>query len=57
MKELRLQVTEELHRQLKQTALDENLTLKRLTTNALEEYIRRRQEKKSPRQGGSEPAR
>ncbi len=57
MKELRLQITEELHRQLKQTALDESLTLKRLTTNALEEYIRRRQEKESPGQGGSEPAR
>ena len=57
MKELRLQVTEELHRQLKQTDLDENLTLKRLMTNALEEYIRRRKEKESSSHRGSEPAR
>lgn len=57
MKELRLQITEELHKQLKQTALDESLTLKRLTTTALEEYIRRRQEEESSSQGGSEPAR
>jgi len=57
MKELRLQITEELHKQLKQTALDESLTLKRLTTNALEEYIRRRKEEESSRQGRSEPAR
>jgi len=57
MKELRLQITEELHKQLRQTALDESLTLKRLMTEALEEYIRRRQEEGSSRQGGSEPAR
>lgn len=57
MKELRLQITEELHKQLKQTALDESLTLKRLTTNALEEYIRRRREEESRSQGRSEPAR
>ena len=57
MKELRLQVTEELHKQLKQTALDESLTLKRLTTNALEEYIRRYKEEENSRQGGSEPTR
>jgi len=57
MKELRLQITEELHKQLKQKALDESLTLKRLTTTALEEYIRRRKEEESSRQGGSEPAR
>ena len=57
MKEVRLQITEELHKQLRQTALDESLTLKRLTTNALEEYIRRRQEEESSSRGGSEPAR
>ena len=57
MKELRLQITEELHKQFRQTALDEGLTLKRLMTKALEEYIRRRQEEESSRQGGSEPAR
>jgi len=57
MKELRLQISEELHKQLKQTALDESLTLKRLTTNALEEYIRRYKEEESSRQEGSEPAR
>ena len=57
MKELRLQITEELHKQLKQTALDESLTLKRLTTNALEEYIRRYKEEERSRQGGREPAR
>ena len=57
MKELRLQITEELHKQLRQTALDESLTLKRLMTEALEEYVRRRQEEESSRQGGSEPAR
>ncbi len=57
MKELRLQITEELHKQLKQTALDESLTLKRLTTDALEEYIRRYREEESRRRGGSGPAR
>jgi len=57
MKEIRLQITEELHKKLKQTALDESLTLKRLTTDALEEYIRRRKEEESSKQGGSEPAR
>ena len=57
MKELRLQITEELHKQLKQAALDEGVTLKRLTTNALEEYIRRYREKENSRQGGREPAR
>ena len=57
MKELRLQITEELHKQLKQAALDESQTLKRLTTNALEEYIRRYKEEERSRQGGREPAR
>ena len=57
MKELRLQITEELHKQLRQKALDESLTLKRLMTDALEEYIRRHQEQESSRQGRSEPAR
>ena len=57
MKELRLQITEELHKQLRQTGLDKGLTLKRLMTEALEEYIRRRQEEESSSQGGSEPAR
>ena len=57
MKELRLQITEELHKQLRQTALDESLTLKRLMTNALEEYNIKRKEKESSRQGGSEAAR
>lgn len=46
MKELRLQITDKLHKQLKQRALDEGVTLKRLTTKALEEYIRRCEEQK-----------
>ena len=57
MKELRLQITEDLHKKLKQTALDESLTLKRLMTDALEEYIRRRRKEERSRPGGSEPVR
>ena len=57
MKELRLQITEELHKQLRQRALDEELTLKRLTTKALEEYIRKRQKEESRRRRMSESAR
>lgn len=57
MKEVRLQITEELHKQLRQKALDDGLTLKRLTTTALEEYIRGCREEENSRQGGGEPAR
>ena len=53
MKELRLQITEELHKQLKQRALDEGLTLKRLTTKALQEYVRRRRGENEDTEGVS----
>ena len=43
MKELRLQISDELHKSLKQRALDEGVTLKQLTTKALENYTRRRE--------------
>lgn len=56
MKELRLQVSEELHRQLKQMALDKGATLKSLLTSALEKYVRSPGEEKSRRQGESERA-
>ena len=53
MKELRLQIADELHKQLKQRALDEGVTLKHLTTKALEEYIRRREGQKEDIEGAS----
>lgn len=53
MKELRLQITNELHKDLKQRALDEDVTLKQLTTEALEEYIRRPKEQKGDTENAS----
>ena len=38
MKEIRIQISDRLHKQLKQKALDEGTTLKNLTIKALEEY-------------------
>lgn len=46
MGELRLQIDDGLHKQLKQRALDEGVTLKDLTTKALAEYLKRRSEQK-----------
>jgi len=46
MGELRLQIDDGLHKQLKQRALDEEVTLKDLTKKALVEYLKRRSKQK-----------